>query len=575
MSVKGLPKLNQFCLDEQPDVQLAIMNFKYCPAKYRLELANNINRRLREMKYSVSCPEDMKSYIDREYVSSYTSPDNGIMTAATSIETYARHIKLNLSTSVKSIVKDITTDNFNSVIENYRKFIMDPELWEKLNILKNEPEVTSFTESIDILSEMLSSLNCMLQLVICEKPYDHLSSHIARDIVSTYNHVVHNDPDKRTNLLIQMSTVIKSLNKLDVSVSSKLLHTIVTEWSKFGESYLYHFVLTSDKDNIFDVAGGSWSNSMWLCNETELYLKNSINEKYGVLHSVNMGKVFNPIIKSFNQYLIDNRLFKYEPLFNMLNIDTIRKYIPLFTFDLNNIQVFTLRESGHFDEVYQWVICNEICYVGIKDDEIFLLGRKIDLDGAYIVINIDNASKALFVGPKSSFELPYRSISRTINTAVTESVSYDIDDTCLTEGIDVTAEGDVIFTFSPKKTFMDQYAENHRLLVENSKNGNYESMKTNLAFLFAMISVIEREYIYGNKKVNSKKLEDAKKARTFAYNDFNTYMKQVQQHDKDFDFTSYYVEKGYDKLIFTVSQDNIKGIKKLFNQLLLGNYLKV
>ncbi len=111
------------------------MNFKYCPAKYRLELANNINRRLREMKYGVSCPEDMKSYIDREYVTSYTSPDNGIMTAVTSIETYARHIKLDLSTSVKSIVKDITTDNFNSVIENYRKFIMDPELWEKLNIL--------------------------------------------------------------------------------------------------------------------------------------------------------------------------------------------------------------------------------------------------------------------------------------------------------------------------------------------------------------------------------------------------------------------------------------------------------
>lgn len=575
MSVKGLPKLNQFCLDEQPDVQLAIMNFKYCPAKYRLELANNINKRLREKKYIVSCPEDMKSYIDREYVSSYTSPENGILTAATSIETYAHHIKLNLSTSVKSMVKDITTENFNLVIEKYRAFIMDPGLWDNLNKLKTEPEVTSFTESVDILASMLSSLGCMLQLVICERSYNHLSSHIARDMVTTYSHLLHNEPEKRTNLLIAMSTVIKSLNSLDISVSSSLLHTVVTEWNKFGDSYLYHFISTSDKDEKFDIAGGSWSNTLWLYNETELYLKNSINEKYGSLHSINMGKVFNPLIKSFNQYLIDNRLFKYEPLFNMLHIDTIRKYIPLFTFDLNNIQLFAVRESGCFDEVYQWVICNEICFVGIKDDEIFLLGRKIDLSGAYIVIKIEDASKALFVGPKSSFHLPYKTVSWATETTVTESVVYDIDDMCVTEGIDVTAEGDVIFTFSPKKTFMDQYAENHRLLVENSKNGNYESMKTNLAFLFAMISVIERDYIYGNKKVNSKKLEDAKKARTFAYNDFNTYMKQVQNHDKDFDFTEYYVEKGYDKLIFTVSQDNIKGIKKLFNQLLLSNYLKV
>ena len=138
----------------------------------------------------------------------------------------------------------------------------------------------------------------------------------------------------------------------------------------------------------------------------------------------------------------------------------------------------------------------------------------------------------------------------------------------ITEGIDIDKNGVVTFSFSKKKSFMDQYGEVHRMLVADNETGNYEGMKISLAYLFSMISVIERDYIYSDKKIKSSKLEDAKKARMFAYNDFKTYNTILVRNEHTFNFTQYYHDEGYDKMIFKVTPDTLLGIKKLFNTIM-------
>lgn len=141
----------------------------------------------------------------------------------------------------------------------------------------------------------------------------------------------------------------------------------------------------------------------------------------------------------------------------------------------------------------------------------------------------------------------------------------------ITEGIEISSDGDIKLSLNPKKSFMDEFAETHKLLINNYKNNNFEGMKLNLAFLFTMINFIEREYIYNKgKKIRPDKLKDAEKARMFAINDFKRYMSELQKHEPNFDFTTYYKDRGFDKVIINIKSDSIVGIKKLLQKILLS-----
>jgi hypothetical protein len=163
-----------------------------------------------------------------------------------------------------------------------------------------------------------------------------------------------------------------------------------------------------------------------------------------------------------------------------------------------------------------------------------------------------------------------RSCLGTIKIIKISMFQKNLDQT-LTEGVSIDQQGNIKFEIKPKKSYMDEYAENHKLLVENSKNKNYEGMKKNLAFLFALINSIERDVMYvEDKKIPDNKKKDAQKARTFAINDFKTYLKEVQKAESGFDFTKYYDESGYDKLIVNIPNESILGIKKLFRSIMLA-----
>jgi hypothetical protein len=132
----------------------------------------------------------------------------------------------------------------------------------------------------------------------------------------------------------------------------------------------------------------------------------------------------------------------------------------------------------------------------------------------------------------------------------------------LTEGIQINKNGDIKFILGSKKSYMDLYSENHKLLIENWKYKNYQGVKHNLATAFALVNIIERD----------KKFKDGDKdlinARAHLINDFKSYYGKLQQIYPDFDFAKFYKESEYDKTIVEIPVDTIHGIKKLVNIIL-------
>lgn len=147
-----------------------------------------------------------------------------------------------------------------------------------------------------------------------------------------------------------------------------------------------------------------------------------------------------------------------------------------------------------------------------------------------------------------------KNVSFTKNTHTNNLVS---------EAFTVNEEGDIKISISPKNSFMDSYSSNHKMLVTNWKNKNYDAMKRNIAYVFALISVIERSDGYKNKD------PEVMKARAFAINDFKTYLKHLQSVEPEFDFVEYYGASDYDKKIINIPKTTIVGIKKLMRTILL------
>ena len=143
-----------------------------------------------------------------------------------------------------------------------------------------------------------------------------------------------------------------------------------------------------------------------------------------------------------------------------------------------------------------------------------------------------------------------------------ESVG-DIDtDTLLNEAFTIDEHGTIRISLRPRESYMDQYDNCHKILHENYKNKNYEGMKTNLAFMFYLISKIEKDKKYKSRD------PQLVKARAFAMNDFKTYLAHLQKHEPSFNFVEYYKSSEMGNYIITISKETIIGIKTLFKAII-------
>jgi hypothetical protein len=305
-------------------------------------------------------------------------------------------------------------------------------------------------------------------------------------------------------------------------------------------------------------------------------LKNYLDHSSVELGISGANRIFNNFIFN-NSYDMNadilNILMQLDGNFRSRNIQYYDKDI---TLDLNYKDILFISNSlknKYFTKIYT-IKCysGNIRYFGLSDDKMYLFGKNKYSDKQIVAIKIfdrknDNYSKSAFYNlltdkPSGNLKITVIDISSTYN-------KFDRD--LLTEGFNIDKDGSVKFSFSKKTRYMDLYDKTHKQIIVNWDNKNVEGLKQNLAFLFSIIIDIERKYIHDKQSKADETIKaDAIKARMFAMNDFKTYMKKLKTLDPNFDFTKYYESKEYDKITFTISPDNILGVKKLFQLIMMG-----
>jgi hypothetical protein len=279
--------------------------------------------------------------------------------------------------------------------------------------------------------------------------------------------------------------------------------------------------------------------------------------------------------KSF--FLKDVPKENYE-IFNIINSlsdliisDSIKYYNKNYSLILDSKDLlFFSKLKEYFKDIYPInSSIGETIYLGVDRSSLYLLGKD-NVENKYLLVKLfDKISFKAEMNFTYTPELITKLTKIKIIKIVPKALNLPTK-TILTEGISIDDDGNIKFEIKPKKSYMDEYAENHKLLVENYKNKNYEAMKTNLAFLFALINSIERDVIYNKKdNISEAKTKDAQKARGFAINDFKTYIKFIYKNEPNFDFSEYYKESDYGKLVVNIPHNTILGIKKLFKTIML------
>lgn len=217
----------------------------------------------------------------------------------------------------------------------------------------------------------------------------------------------------------------------------------------------------------------------------------------------------------------------------------------------NRVSMHDYDEEKYYSKLAEY----EVDYLRDMRGNMSEIGLRLDC-------GFPNGDKSLL---RSDFEPENSTRCRSIGTRPSVSIKS------LTESFEVLDDGTIKVVVSRKTTYMDEYAENHRLLVANQKMGNYDAMKYNLVYDLILINNIEKNVMYNTKVSKDSPLyEDAIKARKFAKNDVSTYLPIVRQHCKNFDLNEFYKEvKAEESTIKINGVNTVKGIKNIIQAIMV------
>ena len=105
----------------------------------------------------------------------------------------------------------------------------------------------------------------------------------------------------------------------------------------------------------------------------------------------------------------------------------------------------------------------------------------------------------------------------------------------------------------------EEYQTLHKSLLLYEKEGNYEEMKPAVAHLWYLNLLCERrinKYKGNDKKAQQLKVNRDTRARIL--NDFKKYLKLIIEHDKSFDFASYFKKSPYNDRSIFINKDTLR-----------------
>lgn len=600
----GLPSLRAFPLDTPEEIQHAVRFFAFCPVGKRNELSRNINQQAIKLQTKINVHEDMSFH---SYVNKFVLSESD----------YLQHqIKVLAETGMKEVGKLVTSikDDAGAFVALAIKplFIL-PDLQKFLDVERRVAEAI-ITGKIDTSGQYIGNVHFI-------NPYSIINDVFSRSYEMILEFVKYNTPDVDLETNDLMNCVLKDLFSMILTAIKhedtkevKRCLSILTDLYKHYSCNLYQLVrmlkeleaevIIADRTvngsaefpiirrELLKVCEDVWCSSeqsttihMEQVNQvlqgrninllnTENYLKTLKMELDGQLRASFISeetKYFSPTMDTQDFFLsnIDNTEIRKVLMLmeGEVNVENIKRYDKNLCIHIDGCDIMQFRELGVINQLYTAQDKNkELIYYGINESQLYLLMKKKDTGELVLAKVYDTDEPNTYY----NFICPDYEIDKDIKLQVRRfALKKAEEEDVLTEGIQITPDGSIKFNFKPKNSFMDEYAEIHKVLNQDYKTGNYEGMKVNLALMFDLISRIEKKIIYTKKTIKTEKKRDGEKARTFAINDFKTYLKHLQKAQPNFNFTDYYQNSDIGNIIFTVTPDTVKGLKRLFQSIIL------
>lgn len=132
-------------------------------------------------------------------------------------------------------------------------------------------------------------------------------------------------------------------------------------------------------------------------------------------------------------------------------------------------------------------------------------------------------------------------------------------------------DGNLLIKNMKKLDFESEYSKSHKLLLSYEKSNNIEGMKYEIAKMYFLTVVVERE-IHKNKITEDRKKE-LYKVRARLINDFKKYLDIILNEDSNFNFTKYYEDTPFSDATIKIDKTTLHQGALLFRNL-MGIMLK-
>lgn len=582
----GLPKERKYPLHDESHVRMAIIYFKYCKLDQRGELAKNINLKLKKFDMTIKVSKDnpFYKYINKQHLTESVIP---------MIESSFSYVP---GTNPNITFNDCIVDLIN----------MGGEGIDERGIINAEQKIYRLmhttTDTGPNLLSFLDAINNIFEIIYTE--YFQYLQYTDGDrycMTSWYYPLLN---DFRKTFMMRLTAWS---NDIDISPVQRLYFDFITSCkaNKLSHNWyyiyrinaeIYHTILNRMGDNvhlnIIDVDSFALPNQIPNISTIRIVL-DDLSSVDVSQHDVfaNFDHVRDVLLRQKKQLEDDLFMLRSDTIIDPLRnnvglsslyhidnddiverIDRIMRAINISNrlFNIVHDSVFILSQDDivrltHTKYIERIItsraVDGVIYYFGIKGSVVYIICKQLSNHRLVYKLILANDDCCDYLYSGMSDTKPKITIVNIVFPEGCATTGCVCDN--LTEGFYINENGDIKITINPKKSYMDEYAEAHRILIENYKNKNYDAMKQNVAFMFLLISIIERDNRY------KKREPEIVKARAFAINDFKTYLSHIQKADPSFNFEQYYRNSEFDKYILNIPKETIIGIKNLLKTILM------
>lgn len=612
----GLPDERKYPLTDESHVRKAVQFFRYCPQNKRTKLAANINKRMSELGITIQVsPESaFYPYMKKDLLKEAYDSESMQRQTNTMENEEARSIFRSLDNEAKRILMNLQKtgelSGLNSFEENMRSYIVglfqtnhtygfNPI--EVINVIASRLyndllDFSHYNEQIQVdgykmALAVIEDIRCALSNIIKLTNIDVVKFSKVVDIMMN---MLKTTPGLRHH-------IYRIVSELRFQVrEDKRCHgedSVPRERLELVEGILdqtLDYITTIQADRFESVNADQFIQLMM--NEASFPLdnfisflasvKNELKDELYIIPSNPNNNTFGPkfidynlsqstIIREPNIKVIQDCMIALDGKIKMENVGWLDRTISA---ELDGIDMMIFQTTKEHEHILTGKDITGIytIFFAVVTDQLYLITKDIYRQGVFYLIRLTHDGEICegvnnLLCSAEEFNSRHRMKAVLITAKMkTDVENYDLGRDALTEGIHFDSNGNIKFSFKPKRSLMDEYAENHKLLMENFRSNNIEGMKTNLAFHFALINYVERNIIHSKKKIKEEKKAIALKARMFAMNDFKTYMRHVMKLEPAFDFARYYESGNYGNVNFHISNDDIKGVKSLLRTIMMS-----